>query len=272
MNRFVFYIALLSFSLGFSQDKAQEKQARDIKRLISEAYQQQSKDNFAEAEAKYREAIAKDPKNTTPKYNLGTMYYAKEKNDDALKRFAQAAEIAETKEEKHKAFHNLGNTLMNQKNYAGAVEAYKNALRNNPKDDETRYNFALAKKMLEQNPQDDGGGGDEQNQEDSQDQEEQESEGDNQEGEQGEGDDKEQEGEQEKDGNEGDDEQEGSPEEQQGEGDEGEEQPPKPIEGQLSPQQIQSLLDAMNNEEKKVQDKMNAEKHKGTPTRSEKDW
>jgi len=161
---------------------------------------------------------------------------------------------------------------MNQKNYAGAVEAYKNALRNNPKDDETRYNFALAKKMLEQNPQDDGGSGDEQNQEDSQDQEEQESEGDNQEGEQGEGDDKEQEGENEKDSGEGDDEQEGSPEEQQGEGDEGEEQPPKPIEGQLSPQQIQSLLDAMNNEEKKVQDKMNAEKQKGTPTRSDKDW
>ena len=58
----------------------------------------------------------------------------------------------------------------------------------------------------------------------------------------------------------------------EGEGDEGEEQPPKPIEGQLSPQQIQSLLDAMNNEEKKVQDKMNTEKHKGTPTRSDKDW
>ena len=272
MNRFVFYIALLTYTLGFSQDKSQEKQARDIKRLISEGYQQQTKDNFAEAEAKYREAIAKDPKNTTPKYNLGTMYYGKEKNDDALKRFAQAAETAETKAEKHMAFNNLGNTFMNQKNYAGAVEAYKNALRNNPKDDETRYNFALAKKMLEQNPQDDGGSGDEQNQEDNQDQEEQESEGDNQEGEQGEGDDKEQEGEQEKDGGDGDDEQEGSPEEQQGEGDEGEEQPPKPIEGQLSPQQIQSLLDAMNNEEKKVQDKMNAEKHKGTPTRSDKDW
>ncbi|HAV54019.1 MAG TPA: hypothetical protein DCX41_03680, partial [Aequorivita sp.] len=45
-----------------------------------------------------------------------------------------------------------GNTYMNEKKYTEAVEAYKNALRNNPNDDETRYNLALAKDMLEKNP------------------------------------------------------------------------------------------------------------------------
>ena len=59
---------------------------------------------------------------------------------------------AKTATQKHKAFHNLGNVFMKEKNYTEAVEAYKNALRNNPSDDETRYNYALAKKMLKENP------------------------------------------------------------------------------------------------------------------------
>jgi cytochrome c-type biogenesis protein CcmH/NrfG len=46
---------------------------------------------------------------------------------------------------KHRAFHNLGNVLW-MKRITQAVEAYKNALRNDPSDEETRYNYALAKK------------------------------------------------------------------------------------------------------------------------------
>ena len=68
--------------------------------------------------------------------------------------------------EKHKAYHNLGNTFMNDKKYQEAVESYKEALRNNPKDDETRYNLALAKDLLEKNPPQGGGGDDDKEEED----------------------------------------------------------------------------------------------------------
>lgn len=271
MNRIVLYtVTLLSFSLAFSQSKEREKTAREVQQLVSEANKDYVEGNFSSAEAKYRQAIGKDAKNVTAKYNLGNMYYESEKNEEAIRRYVQAAEVSETKYEKHKAFHNLGNAFMNQKNYAGAVDAYKNALRNNPQDDETRYNLALAKKMLEQNPQDDGGSGDEQNQEDSQQQEDQESEGDNQEGNEGDSQENEDDSDNGEDTDEGDDkEDKGSPEEQQGDS---EDQTPQPVEGQLSPQQIQSLLEAMNNEERKVQDKINAEKQKGATIKSDKDW
>ena len=72
--------------------------------------------------------------------------YRQNQPSEAKYKFATAVEVAKTKEEKHKAFHNLGNTFMLEKNYQGAVDAYKNALRNNPLDDETRYNYALTKK------------------------------------------------------------------------------------------------------------------------------
>ena len=54
-------------------------------------------------------------------------------------------ETATSKAEKHKAFHNIGNILMQKEKCKEAVEAYKNALRNNPTDEETRYNLAVAK-------------------------------------------------------------------------------------------------------------------------------
>ena len=72
---------------------------------------------------------------------------------------------------------------------------------------------------------------------------------------------------------EAEEEKEKKPEESKDGKDEKEQQPPpKPKQGQLSPEQVKSLLEAMNNQEKKVQDKVNAEKVQGTPLRGQKDW
>ncbi|WNH14145.1 hypothetical protein [Thalassobellus suaedae] len=49
-------------------------------------------------------------------------------------------------------------------------------------------------------------------------------------------------------------------------------QQPKPQPGQMSPQQMKNLLEAMNNQEQKVQEKMNAEKMKGVKIQTDKDW
>lgn len=257
------------------QDKQAKKDLTEELTYLSEASQMISNKKFAEGEANYRKAIAIDQKETTGNYNLGNAYYRNNLTAESKDRFVKAAKNATSKPERHKAFHNLGNTLMQQKDYAGAVEAYKNALRNNPTDDETRYNLALAKELLEKNPPEGGGGDDnkqDQNkdQQDQQDQDNKDKEGDD--GDQKEDQDK---GEDKEDQKEGDkDEDKGKPDEGKDQEDKQGEQPqqPQPTPGKLSPQEIKNLLESMNNEEKKVQDKINAEKQKGAKVKSEKDW
>ncbi len=270
LNIFLVLVGIVfSSSTSWSQDDQEEALLAESQELRADASVAISKDEFYQGEAKYRKAIALQPKDATVKYNLGNAYYNKNKNEEAMKRFLQAGEIATTKQEKHVAFHNLGNTLMNAKMYAEAVEAYKNALRNNPTDDETRYNLALAKEMLEKEEQNNGGGENDkdQDQEDKKDKEEENKD-------QNQGDDGDQKEEENKDG-EKDQEEQGDQQNNQGDPDKPEEQKQeqqKPKEGQLSPQQIESILEAMNNEEKKVQQKMNARKAKGAKKKSSKDW
>ena len=276
--RYVLKISVFFFVFGcssaalYAQDADEKlKELKEAQEFLSDASLALQEDAFPIAEADYRKAISLDPSNETGKYNLGTAYYGKNKNTEALNRFKQAAFVATTKSEKHRAFHNLGNTLMNEKNYAEAVEAYKNALRNNPTDDESRYNLALAKDMLEKNPPQDDEGDDENKDKDDKKEEDEE----NKDGDDGDPKEDQEKGEDEKeDKNEGDDEKDkGKPDEpeDQKEGDKKpQEQKPQP--GQLSPQQVKSLLEAINNEEEKVQQKINAQKQKGAKIKSNKDW
>ncbi len=285
---FVIFGFLLSIQAVAQQqnDKETKKARKEALQLMQEADEALGENNFPEAEAAYRKAIAKDPENSAARYNMGNMYYTRENSPQAAQRFKQAAEVADTKDAKHQANHNLGNAYMKQKKYQEAVEAYKDALRNNPADNETRYNLALAKKMLEEQQQDqnqDGGDNENQDQEnkdqenqdqnqdqenkENQDQQDQSGEGEN------EGDkDQQNQDQEEKEG----DQDEKDQQDGQGDKEEKEKQPqqgqPQPAQGQLSPEQIQSLLEAMNNEERKVQDKINAEKQKGAKVKSEKDW
>lgn len=277
------YLVLLAFVFSFGSSSAQEKSKEQIaikeeaQNFIAQGGEALSNGNFVEAEVDYRKAISINPKEEIGKYNLGNAYYNKSKNDEAMLRFKQAASIATNKPEKHKAFHNLGNTLMNAKNYQGAVEAYKNALRSNPTDEETRYNLALAKEMLEKNPPQ-GGEGDNDNK-DQKDKDEKKENQDNKEKEGGddEKEDNKDQGDQKEDKNKGDEEGDNEKpkdpkKEDKGEGEKPKDQKQQPIPGQMSPQQIKNLLDAMNNEEKKVQDKINVKKQKGAKVKSNKDW
>ena len=285
MQYFMFLSVFMLCGLGHltAQEKP-EKLKKESDRYIAEAQEALSENNFANAEASYRKAISKDPSNLNAKYNMGNLYYAKDKSLNAEQRLKEAAEMEAGKEEKHKIFHNLGNSFMQQKNYQEAVNAFKEALRNDPTDEETRYNLALAKKMLEEEKQnqDENQDQNKQDEENKDENKDQQNEDQNQDGEGGEDENQDQkpqdEGENEKDKEEGDQnedkqkDQGDEKKEEEGQGDKEKQQQPKPAQGQLSPQQIKNLLEAMNNEEKKVQDKINAEKAKGVKVRSEKDW
>jgi len=277
---FSFSTETFSQTSNKQQTKLQKKEIRQSKELMSNASLELQDENFPVAEADYRKAISLNPGSEIPKYNLGNAYYNKSKSSEAMLRYKQAASVGTSKAEKHKAFHNLGNVFMNQKKYQDAVEAYKNALRNNPTDDETRYNLALAKEMLEKNPpQGDGGDDDnkDKNEDDKDNKDKQNQDDKSDEGDKGDEKEENDKGDKQDDKKEGDDkEDKGKPDEpkdkDQGKGDKPQQQQQQPVPGQLSPQQVKSLLEAMNNEEKKVQDKMNAEKQKGAKIKSEKDW
>ena len=226
---------------------------------------------FITGEVAYRKAIAIEENKATGSYNLGNAYYKNSKNEEALSRFVNAAKVATTKPQAHQAFHNLGNALMNQKEYSGAVEAYKNALRNNPSDDQSRYNLALAKDLLEKNPPQEGED-DQDKEQDNQDKKDQQDKKDDQDKNQDqEKDPKDNQNPEDKKGDEQEDKKE--PQEPKDPKDEqAKQQQQQPADGQLSPQQVKNLLESMNNQEKKVQDKINAKKQKGVKIKSEKDW
>ena len=277
ISRLKMLCVFLVFNSGISiiaqeANKEKQKVLKESKEFLSEASYEMENNNFSLAEAAYREAIATNPEEDIGKYNLGIAYYDKEMNDVAMSRFKQAAAVADTKSDKHKVFHNLGNTFMNEKLYKEAVESYKNALRNNPKDEETRYNYALAKELLEEQEKNGGGDDNKENQEDKQEEEKKENQDnennkkDKEDGDQKNEKNKGEEEQDKKEGNENEDN--GKPEEPK---DKKQQQPPTEP-GKLSPQQVKNLLEAMNNEEKKVQEKINAKKKKGTKVKPEKDW
>jgi len=233
------------------------------------------------AEKSYRKALSLAPEAPTALHNLGNTHFLAEQYEEASQRFFQTQKFSSSKEDKHKAFHNMGNVFMKKKEYQKAVEAYKNALRNNPFDDETRYNYALAKELLEnEKPPEEQEQDDNKDQKDQQDQEKEEDQEKDQNDQEGDQENKDEqdpnkegdEGEENKDEGEPKNEGDQNKKEQDQQNKEPEKQKQAPKKGQLSPQQVQNLLDAMNNQEKKVQDKVNAKRVKGVPVRGKKDW
>lgn len=124
---------------------------------------------FEKAEVEYRKALELNPKSTDAMYNLGNALFcqatqSKEKGDEALQQYTTAAKLETDKGKLSQIYHNLGTLYYTAQQYPQSVEAYKESLRNNPYDNETRYNLAKAMFMNKQ----------QQNQEQQQDQQQQE--------------------------------------------------------------------------------------------------
>ena len=231
--------------------------------------------DFIEAEKKYRLAVSTKQNNATGSFNLGNAYYNSKLYDEALLRHLEAAKNSRSKSEKHKAYHNIGNILMQQKQCKEAVSAFKNALRNDPTDDESRYNLALAQDCAKEQG---GGEGDDENEDKDKDKDENKDEKDNSDEEKDKDDKNKEKGDEDEDKNEGNDKEDEDGKPKDDKGDQKNKDPkedkgqPQQQPGKLSPQQVKNLLEAMNNEEKKVQEKMNASKTKGVKVKTEKDW
>lgn len=108
---------------------------------------------FAEAEVDYRKAIERNAKNPQALYNLGNALLAQKKDSAAVEQFQQAAKLETNPRRRANAFHNIGVVCQGHQMFGEAIEAYKESLRNNPDDDETRYNLELCKRQQKQQQQ-----------------------------------------------------------------------------------------------------------------------
>jgi len=219
-------------------------------------------ENTVLSEQNYRKAISVSPEFVKGQYNFSNNLYENEYYDEALLNQIEASKYAKTTVDKHQIFHNIGNILMKQEMCKEAVEAYKNALKNNPKDDESRYNLALAKDCAKEDKNENENESEVEDEDEDKEKDKEKDDNENQK------DDKDQQGDEEKE-NEDQKENNKDDKDQQSEDKNNDN---KPREKKLSPQQIKNILEAMNQEESKVQEKMNAKKLKGVKLKNEKDW
>ena len=219
-------------------------------------------------------------------YNRGrALMESAEKGAEARQAFQKSLKGNDDTRMQSDAWHNIGNSLLMEQDPENAIEAYKAALRANPQNEAARYNLSYALRMLndeqEQNEQEQQGEGEQEQNEQEQNEQEQQGEGEqeqNEQDQQGEGEqeqnEQEQQGEGEQEQNEqeqqGEGEQEQNEQEQQGEG----EQPaaPEQIEGQISKEDMERILESLERGEEEVQAKLMRAKSQGKKKKIEKDW
>ena len=110
------------------------------------------KNNYAQAEVFYKKALTNNATNAQALYNLGCALMAQQKYSLAMKNYELASKIEQNPKRKASVFHNMGVILQQSKMFDKAIIAYKESLRNNPLDDETRYNLELCKRQLKNTP------------------------------------------------------------------------------------------------------------------------
>ena len=245
MNR-IAIIFLLFFIKVSSQETTINKESNN---LTLDGNIEFADKNLIEAETLYRKSISKDSLNIKASYNLGNSFYRNELKQEAINQYKSSIKKAKSKETIHKSFHNLGNIYMQNEDYQNAVNSCKNALLNNPSDDETRYNYTLAKELLKNEQKDN-------KKDDKKDDKKDEKKKDDKK------DDKKKD--KKKDDKKDD--------KKNNKGDNKNDKKEKPQPNKISPEQLKNLLKAMDNEEKKVQKKINKNKIKGTPVKNKKDW
>ena len=213
-----FYILSMLLCIGAGHAFAQEKTDRDYLRSGNKLYNDSL---FIKAEVDYRKALEINPKSTDAMFNLANALLMQQKAKEAMEQYESVSKIEKDKEKLAQIYHNMGVILQSSKQLPQCIEAYKESLRNNPKDDETRYNLALAQKQLKDQQQN------QQNQDQQQQQQEQ----------------KEDKQEQNKDQQEQNQDQQQQPQQQQNK-------------NEMSKENAQQLLNAVMQDEKNVQDKV----------------
>ncbi len=207
-------------------------------RYLREGNRSFDKGDYSSAEKDYRKALEVNKESVKGQFNLGTAVYQEKNFEESANIFAGLSEKSSGKMEKAEVFHNLGNSLLEGQQYEKSIEAYKQALMNNPGDLDSKYNLEYARMKLQQQQQQ------QQQNKDNQDK-------------------KDQDKKDEKDQQDKQDQQNKDKQDQQ-------KQPPKP--NKISKEDAERMLEAMKNDEKKTMEKVKKQQAKVGVVMVEKDW
>lgn len=215
---------------------------------VNDGVDEYEENKFAEAEVNFKKGIEENLESFESRFNLGDAIYKQGRFEEALEEFKNSMPLAMNDDSKAGIFHNIGNTFLKSEKLKESIGAYREALKLNPDDMETKYNLSYAIKQMQNQQNQDQQNKDDKNQdknEENQDKQEQ---------------DKNEEEQQNKD-------------EQKDEQNKDQEQPkPQPQEpkDEISKDEAQRILDALKNNEAELQKKMREQKTKKTNV--EKDW
>ncbi len=244
LKKNIILILLLAGFSAFSQN---------ANNLIRKGNSQYNSGSYKDAEVTYRKSLEKDSNNIRAKFNLADALYKQGNYAEALKTFSSLIDSTLDKSTRAKIYHNLGNALLQSKKYEESIEAYKNALRDNPNDMDTKYNLSYALKYLQKQKQQ------QQQNKDNKDKKDENKDKKDDQNKNDENKDKNKQGENKQDEKKQDDKKEQEKKQQQ-------------KSNQLTKDDAQRMLDALNNKDKNLQDKLNEEKVKAVQIQVEKDW
>lgn len=237
----------MAFIVVLSAASAQTASAQKVVRQnIREGNSQYENNDFLNAEISYRKALETAPQDSLAMFNLGNALFRQQDNEkaqEAMQQYlttAQNCEKTDRRDLASKAYYNAGDICMAAQQYDKAVQLFKRSLRNNPADDEARYNLYLAQKLLQQQQQD------QQNQDQDQQQDQQQQKQDQQQQQQ---------------------------QNQQQQEQQQQEQQQQPQQQQMSQEQAEAILNANNRDEKETQEKVQkAQMQQMQRRKSDKDW
>ena len=230
------------------------------RRFVRKGNRQYERGNFERSIERYMQALQKDSTSFEALYDLGNALFRAERAEAAEQALAlAAADTTRTDAERAEAFFNLGDVQFRRQNLQAALESFKNSLRLNPSDMEAKYNYAYTKKLLEQNDEQN-----DQNQNDNQNNDQNQNQNQNQD--QNQNNDN---SDNDRNDNQNDDASDNDNSQQERNGDDGSGEQ-RPQQGAISPEQLEAMLDAIQAQEDKTQDKV--KEMQGVVVRDKKNW
>jgi tetratricopeptide (TPR) repeat protein len=212
--------------------------AQSTRGLVNDGVDKYNDQKYSDAEVNFKKGTETDPENFEAQFNLGDAYYKQQRYDEAIKSFQSALANAKTEEQKAKIYHNVGNSLLKSQKLKESIGAYKESLKLNPNDQETKYNLSYALNMLNNQDQNQ----ENQNEQDDQNKDEKE--------------DQQNQNQQQQDQNQKDQEQQQQNQQQR--------------EQEITKQEAERILEALKENEKDLQKQLR--KIRGQRVKTEKDW
>jgi len=233
-------LLLMTAVLGYGQNE---------RKVIREGMKAYKDGEYSEAEVQFRRAEDINQDSYEAEFNTGAALYNQEKYEETVKQYESLLNRTGDGQKTAQIWHNIGNSLLEAGQYAPSIEAYKNSLRKNPDDDETRYNLAYAQKMLK----------DQQQQQQNSDNSPQADQQDNKEGEN-------------KDQNSKQDNPPQADQQKDAEQDDTPQAEQQPVPREISKDDAERLLQAIQQQEKDVKEKVDEKKAAVAKVKTEKDW